>query len=142
MYQKDYILRMIEMIGDLIAGILGMIKKGDYTKASQSLEDAYYDYLKQDASFFQSIPKEELTVKLLREHNYTHGHLEILSELFYAQAELFNAQGLPRESLDFYEKSHLLFDFVIKESKSFSIQKQDKLTALQHRIDQLKGHLS
>lgn len=139
MYQRDYILRMLEMLTDLIAGILGLIKKGDYQKASQSLNSAYYDFLKQDASFFQGIPKEDLTVRLLKEHNYNNGHLEILSELFYAQAELSNAQGNQKESINFYEKSLILLDFVIKESKSFSLEKQAKLSSLQNRIAELKS---
>jgi len=139
MYNKDYILRMIEMLSDLIAGILGLIKKGDYHQASQSLDNAYYDFLKKDASFFQTIQKEDLTVRLLKEHNYNNGHLEILSELFYAQAELFNAQGNKLESLNFYEKSLILLDFVNKESKSFSFEKQSKLSLLQNRIDNLKS---
>jgi hypothetical protein len=139
MYQRDYILRMIEMLTDLIAGILGLIKKGDYQKASQSLDNAYFDYLKQDASFFQNIPKEDLTIILLKEHNYNNGHLEILSELFYAQAELSSAQGNQIESLIFYVKSLLLLDFVIKESKSFSFEKQSKLSLLQNRIAELKS---
>jgi hypothetical protein len=33
MYQKDYILRMIEMLGEMIAGILGLIKKGEFEQA-------------------------------------------------------------------------------------------------------------
>ncbi len=132
---------MIEMITDLIAGILGLIKKGDYQKASQFLDNAYYDYLKQDASFFQGIPKEDLTIRLLKVHNYTNGHLEILSELFYAQAELYNAQGNQIESLNFYEKSLILLDFVNKESKSYSTEKQSKISALQNRITQLKSVL-
>lgn len=139
MYQRDYILRMLEMLTDLIAGILGLIKKGDYQKASQSLDNAYYDYLKQDASLFHSISKEDLITILLKEHNYTNGHLEILSELFCAQAELSNAQGNQIESLIFYEKSLILLDFVIKESKSFSFEKQSKLSLLQNRIAELKS---
>jgi hypothetical protein len=118
---------------------LGLIKKGDYQKASQSLDNAYFDYLKQDASFFQNIPKEDLTIILLKEHNYNNGHLEILSELFYAQAELSSAQGNQIESLIFYVKSLLLLDFVIKESKSFSFEKQSKLSLLQNRIAELKS---
>jgi hypothetical protein len=35
MYQRDYILRMIEMLGDLIAAIMGSIKKVDYKQASE-----------------------------------------------------------------------------------------------------------
>src|SRR5665648_903366 len=93
MYQKDYILRMIEMLARLIAGILGLIKNGNYKQASDQLEIIYYDMLKEDASFFRAIPEEKLTQKLLQEHNYTNGHLEILAELFntvssYAVASL------------------------------------------------------
>lgn len=73
---------MIEMIADLIALLLGLIKKGDLPQASKLLENAYRDFLKEDASFFRNLPKEKLTNKLLTEHNYTNGHLKILSELF------------------------------------------------------------
>jgi hypothetical protein len=62
MYQKDYILRMIEMLGDLIAAILGLIKKGDYNQASERLGSIYYDTLKED--FFRAISKDELTLAL------------------------------------------------------------------------------
>jgi hypothetical protein len=138
MYQKDFILRMIEMLGDLIAGILGLIRKGDFQKASQSLENAYYDFLKQDASLFRCIPKEKLTEELIHKHNYTNGHLEILSELFYTEAELKYAKGDRSISLEFYEKALLLFEFVDKESKLFSTDKQSKILNIQNRIAQLK----
>jgi hypothetical protein len=130
---------MIEMISDLIAGILGLIKKGDYQQASQSLDNAYNEYLKQDASFFRGLPKEDLTNRLLKDHNYNNGHLEILSELFNAQAELSDAQGNQIESINFYEKSLILLEFVTKESKSFSFEKQSKLLSIQNRISQLKN---
>jgi tetratricopeptide (TPR) repeat protein len=138
-YQKDFILRMIEMLGELIAGILGLIKKGDFRQASQSLENAYYDFLKQDASLFRSIAKEKLTDELIKKHNYTHGHLEILSGLFYAEAELLYAQGNNSESIEFYEKALILYEFVDKESKSFSFDNQSKISIIQNRIAQLKN---
>ena len=138
MYQKDYILRMIEMIGDLIAGIMGLIRKGEFPKAEQSIENAYQDILKQDASFFQKIPKEALTDKLIREHNYTNNHLEILAELFYAQAELSLAQGNREDSLSFYEKALILLDFVVKESKTFSIEKLSEISLIQKQIANLQ----
>ena len=81
-YQKDYILRMIEMIGEFIALLLGLLKKDDVQQAAERLDNAYRQFLKEDAAYFRIIPKEELTTKLLEEHNYTYGHLKILSELF------------------------------------------------------------
>jgi hypothetical protein len=137
MYQKDFILRMIEMIGELIAGILGLIKKGDFEQASQSIESGYYNFLQEDASFFRSISKEKLTDKLINEHNYTNGHLEVLSELFYAEAELLFAKNLFKESLEYYEKTLVLLKFAEKESKSFSQESQTKLWHIQNRITQI-----
>lgn len=133
-YQKDYILRMIEMMGDLIAAILGQIKKGDYDTATRSVENAYQQFLREDAAFFSAIPREKLTEKLLGEHNYTNGHLEILSSLFFAQAELLFATGKKGESLGFYEKSALLLEFVIKESRTYSSERESHLLSLKDRI--------
>ena len=137
MYQRDFILRMIEMLGELVAGILSMIKKRDFPQAKEALENAYYEFLKQDASFFKGIKKSELTELLIKEHNYTNGHLEILAELLYAEAELAFAQGNYVESIEFYEKSLFLFLFIDNESKVFSLDKQNKIATIKNKLQEL-----
>jgi hypothetical protein len=52
MYQRDYILRMIEMMGDFIAAILKMMKKEQFPEAFRMIENAYFEFLKEDAAFF------------------------------------------------------------------------------------------
>ena len=138
MYQKDYILRMIEMLGDLIAGILGLARKGDFNQATEKLERVYYDMLKEDAAFFRSIPKEDLTRKLLEEHNYTSGHLEILAELFNAEAELEMARGNEAGSLEYSEKSLVLFEFIDIRQKTLSMERIEKMNSLRQRISTMK----
>ena len=138
MYQKDYILRMIEMLGDLLAAIFGLVRKGDYNQASDKLERIYYDMLKEDAAFFRSIPRDELTDVLLEKHNYTNGHLEILAELFNAEAELEMAQGNGVGSLEYSEKSLLLFEFIDTRQKTLSLERLDKMTSIRERISGLK----
>jgi len=142
MYSKDFILRMIEMIGDLIAGILGLIKKGDFQQASQTLDNAYFDFLKQDAFSFRAINKEILIDELTEKHSFNNGHFEILSELFFAEAELLYAKGKQIASIEFYEKSIILLDYVIKSSKTLSFERQAKLVTLQNRLAQLVGNVS
>ena len=139
MYQKDYILRMIEMLGDLIAAILGLIKKGDYNQASERLGNIYYDMLKEDASFFRAIPKEELTRKLLKDHNYTNGHFEILAELFNAEAELDLAQGNRAGSLEYFRKSLILFEFIDAEQNTYTQERINKMAAIRGRIEELRN---
>lgn len=145
MYQKDYILRMIEMLGDLLAGIFGLVRKGDITEASEKLDNLYYDMLKEDAAFFRSIAPEDLTRKLMEEHNYTNGHLEILAELFNAEAELELAQGNNAGSVEYSEKALLLFEFVDTAQKTLSVERLDKMDDIRARILRLrdlekKGH--
>jgi hypothetical protein len=138
MYQRDYILRMIEMLGDLIAAILGLVKKGDYFQASGKLEGLYYDMLKEDAAFFRNLPAEDLTDKLLKSHDYTNGHLEILAELFNAEAELQLAQGNNAESLVYFVKSLTLFEYIDVALKTYSQERIDKITLINERIEKLK----
>ncbi len=137
MYQKDYILRMIEQLAELVAGILGLIKKGDFPKATQTIENAFQDLLKEDAAFFNTIPLADLTRDLIQKHHYTNGHLEILSELFYAQAELTCAQGEHSSGLQYYQKSIMLLEFVIEDSNAFSVDKKSRLLSMQKRITEL-----
>ena len=134
MYQKDYILRMIEMIGDLIAVLLGLIKKGDLEQAEKILERGYFELLRRDASFFQLIPKEQLTDKLLGDHHFTNGHLEVLSELFFAEATLSEAQKKLNNSLICYEKSFVLLEFLEQEDKTWSAKREERKILLKERI--------
>ena len=137
MYQKDYILRMIEMLGDLLAAIFGLIKKGDHMKASEQLSKIYYNMLKEDAAFFRAIPAEDLTHKLMKEHNYTNGHLEILAELFYAEAELEITQGHKSDSLEYLKKSLLLFEFIDREQKTLIPRRLEKMDTIRNRINEI-----
>jgi hypothetical protein len=138
MYQKDYILRMIEMLGDLLAAIFGLARKGDINQASEKLERIYYDMLKEDAAFFRSIPRNKLTDVLLEKHNYTNGHLEILAELFNAEAEVEMVRGNSTGSLEYSEKSLILFEFIDPRQKTLSLERLDKMASIRKRISSLK----
>ena len=137
MFQKDYILRMVEMIGDLIAALLGLIKKGDLDQAEKMLERGYMELLRRDAAFFQIIPKEQLTDTLIREHHYEHGHLTVLAELFFAEATLTETRGKRQYSLVCYEKSLTLLEFLEKEDRTWSEKREERIKLLKTRILEL-----
>jgi hypothetical protein len=138
MYQKDYVLRMVEMLGEMVAAILGLVKKGDYEQASERLSRIYFEMLKQDASFFRAIPEKDLTHKLIEKHNYTNGHLEILAELFNAEAELELAQGNKQGSIEYSGKALRLFEFIDRENKIYSQNMINKIEAIRERITRLQ----
>jgi len=129
---------MIEMLGDMLAAVFGLVRKGDFTGASEKLERIYHDILKEDAAFFRSIPAADLTRKLIEDHNYTNGHLEILAELFNAEAELESAQGNQAGCIEFSEKALLLFEFIDIQQKTLSVERLDRMAAIRERIDNLR----
>jgi hypothetical protein len=137
MYQKDYILRMIEMAAKMLAAILGQIKGGELYKASEGLENLYYDILKEDAAFFRGIPVDQLTEKLLNDHNYTNGHLEILAELFNAEAELCFANKDIPGTIGYSDKSLRLMEFIDKEYKTYSQERLEKMEEVRRRLKAL-----
>ena len=130
---------MIEMLGQLIAGILGLIKKGNFTQAEDKLEQLYYTMLKEDSAFFRDIPVDELIDRLLHHHNYANGHLEVLAELFNAEAELRLAKDDKPGSLEYSQKSLRLFEFIDAEYKTYSQERIDKIAAIKKRIKTLEN---
>ena len=125
---------MIEMIRELIMGILGIIKKGDLDIAGEKINNLYYDFLKEDAAFFTTIPAKDLTTKLLKEHNYNNGHLEMLAWLFDAEAELELARGNEKLCIEFSQKELILFEFIDNEQNTYSLERAEKIKALKKRI--------
>ena len=125
---------MIEMMGDLIAALIGLIKKGDLDQAEKLLERGYYELLRRDAAYFQLIPKEHLTDNLLNDHNFTNGHLSVLAELFFAEASLSEAQNKQKNRKDCYEKSLILLEFLEQEDKTWSAKREERMIFLKEKI--------
>lgn len=134
MYHKDFIMKMIEMIAEVVARILGLINKGDPEQAARLLENSFQEFLKKDASFFRKLPKEKLTNDLLEIHNYTNDHLSILAELFIADAELEFARSNFKVSLENFEKAQFILNFIDKESNNFSLDRKSKIEKIEKRI--------
>jgi hypothetical protein len=137
MYQKDYILRMIEMLGDYIRAIIDLIAHGKLKAAEQKLGEAFYTMLQKDSWFFQNIPVDQLTRTLIEDHNYSNNHLMILAELLYAEAELAYAKTNNDLSLILYQKSLALFVFVDEACRTYSNERQERIGKIKSRIDEL-----
>jgi hypothetical protein len=132
---------MVEMLGQMIAAILGLIKKGELQLAQKSIDEAYLQMLRKDANFFQNISVDELTTTLLEDHNYTNHHLEILAELQWSEAELQYAKKNYPGSLLYYEKSLCLFEFVENVKKTYSEERLLKMEQIKNKISNIRKNI-
>lgn len=131
MYQKDYILRMIEAFAKMIAGIIGLIKKGDREGAIHKIMETYDTILK--------INPEELYqyddpawYRFCNERNLD--ELEMVAELFKLEGEIRMDAGNPEEGLRLLFRSLELFKYVDGQSHTFSVIRFEKISSLEETL--------
>jgi len=127
------------MLGDLIRGILGLIATGHFNQAEDKLDEVYYTMLHRDAAFFHDLPLERLSTTLIEDHNYSNDHLQILAELFFAEASLEYARKNYDVSRQHYMKSLALFEFVDSAYSTYSEDRQVRMQEIRQKISELKG---
>jgi len=138
MYEKDYILRMIEMLGDLLRAIFGWIGKGKLEEAGDKINEAYLTFLRKDAGFFHRIPEADLTTVLLSDHHYTHGHLEVLAGLMHAEGALHEAKGDKEAAVAFYRKSLRVYGFLEENDRTWSEARRNTMDSLHATLQRLE----
>ena len=108
-------------------------------QASQALQNAYGVAFKQDSLQLKAIPDGELIETLRKKHNYTTAHLEMLAELFYAEAGLALAEKRYADSLQFYQKSLTLYEFIDREYRSYSKDRLDRMQWIREQLKEISG---
>lgn len=137
MYQKDYILRMIEMFGEMLAGIFGLLRKRRYEEASQAIENAYADLLRKNSSEILKVDADRLPDVLQRDFGFNQQQLEVVAGLLYAEAELnFRQKKFSKSKLNF-QKSLAIFKYLEKEQKIYSVERQDQISDIEKRISEI-----
>ena len=137
MYQKDYILRMIEMFGEMLAGIFGLLRKRRYSEASQAIENTYAELLRKDSSEILKVDSEKLPETLQRDFNFNQQQLEIVAGLLHAEAELNFRQKKFAESKLNFQKSLTLLKYLEKEQKIYSVERQNQIADIEKRISEI-----
>lgn len=105
MTQRDYILRIAEDIGRVLAQVLFHQQKQDYQGAHAFIDEQFRQILGMGAGFIHSAPEETLLAMLS-----SFGHLDIercwlLATLLKADGEVFEAQDNENESYYSYLKA-------------------------------------
>jgi len=127
--ERDYLMRQLKMLFDVIQMILGHRKKGEEGLAHDQI-DYFYKCLKIEEDV-RSKNIEELMNMLVDRKNLTNEHLEMVAIVLKEQGELSEKA---EQKLDFYRKSYFIFDKVERESTSFSMERQMKLTELREYL--------
>ncbi|HLN20138.1 MAG TPA: hypothetical protein VK213_03560 [Bacteroidales bacterium] len=134
MYHRDYILRMVEMVEQLIAAIISKLRKGETNMASEQLGNIYQDVFRRDALYLRSSDEMNVT-GILNSHKYNNVYLEILADLYNADAEINETIGDKAGAIKYLKNSLRIYEFLDNETKTYSLERINKMESIRKRID-------
>jgi hypothetical protein len=128
--EKDYLMRQLMMLFEVIHKILGHRKKGENDEAEHEIQ-YFYECLKIEDDV-RELSIEELLNVLENKKKLSNEHIELVAFVLKEQGELAGDEDM---RLNFFRKSHFLLQKVDRESTGFSLERQ-------MRIEELKEYLN
>jgi hypothetical protein len=123
--EKDFLMRQLMLLFEVIHKILRHRKTGDREKAFEQIK-YFYELLKIDDEI-DLMNIEQLTKFLRKDKNLTTEQIEMIAFVLKEQGELSEQD---EKKHDFFGKSYFLLQKVEQESVTFSMDRQMKLAEL------------
>ena len=131
MYEKDYILRMVEAFSRMVARILGLKEKGELDKAKALVLETYSTVLKTDPDSLNQFNEKDWE-KYYGERSSE--ELEMLAELMRLDGEIRIDSGHPEGVCQMLIRSLELLRLVESQSDTFSLTRFEKISSLEEKL--------
>lgn len=128
--EKDFLMRQLMMLFEVIHKILGYRKKGEKGKALDQIQ-YFYNCLKIEDDI-SSMEIERLVEFLEKDKNLNNEQIEMVAFVLKEQGELSDSE---ESKIDFFRKSYFLLNKVELFSTSFSMDRQMKLAELKEYLN-------
>ncbi|MBN1987404.1 MAG: hypothetical protein JW761_13920 [Prolixibacteraceae bacterium] len=127
--ERDYLMRQLLMLFEVIHKILRLRKKGEEEEAKKEI-NYFYECLK-IGDDIQNLSIEKFIDVLVSEKQLTNEHLEMIAFVMKEQGELAKTE---KERLQYFHKAYFLLRKVEQESTSFSMDRQMKMAELEEYL--------
>ena len=127
MYQKDYILRVIEACSDALAKIIGLKEKGKNKLALEEIKKVYDEMLKIDID-------QILNSSLDKLEGIESEKLEIISDLLKVEGKVEFEEGNEQKTILLFKKSLEILVLVDEKQTTFSFERKNKITELKNLL--------
>jgi len=128
--ERDYLMRQLMMLFDVIEKIIRYRKKGEKEKAEDEIE-YFYSSLNIESEI-KSMSIENLLIFLDTEKKLTNEHIEMIAFVLKEQGELSETD---ENKINYFRKAYFLLDKVKHESITFSIDRQMKIKKLREYLN-------
>lgn len=131
MYEKDFIIRLIQNFLEAIARIINNIEEGNITESKIEI-DKTYELLGESATFFRKATFDDLLIFLNHEHDVQLKKFDLLAKLISTDAKTQSSKTLKCSML---KKAKKLWEYYNHHSKEFSFEREEQLVYIKKFID-------
>ncbi len=126
MFERDYIMRLMQTFFEDVAKIVHRKRDPDDEYQLEAFGELYKEYLKNDRKHYYQLSAESL-INSFREDADGIYKAEMLATLLYQDARLQKDEMIRKELL---EKSLALYQFMDTESKDFSLERKEMIETI------------
>ena len=129
-FERDFLLRQLMMLFEVIARIIRYRKNGQNENAREEI-GYFYKCLAVEPGFV-AMPAEEMMKYLTADRKLTNEHLELIAFVLKEQGEIAENE---HEKLGYFSRSWFLLDKVERESTAYSVERQLRMAELRAFLD-------
>ncbi len=137
MYQKDYIMRMIEELGRVLAALMGFREKGESGRALALIDETLTTHFDLNLDQLLAISEEDFLVEITMVTN-EEASLNMIAEMLFQHA-LFVREENAARSLEALCRALLIFYYLDAESDTFNLGWQDRIEEIDRLVRQLEA---
>jgi hypothetical protein len=130
MYRRDYFLKLVQQFTKVLEKLMGLKEKGDIQQAEQLIHEAYIGLFNLNRATLLNISDHQFIEKMKKDNKLKEEQLEVLAKLFFQDAEIIEGD----EKNNLYTKSLLIFEYLNKEQKMYSFEREDLILQLKQRL--------
>jgi hypothetical protein len=138
MEQKDYLMRQIEQLGQVLARMLArLLNIKEATPGGLTIEEIkriYGDELDLTLDLILETPAEKLVEVLNSRVKFMDHHLEKMAGILTETADIYETSGEPETARDLLGKSIRIYEYMQETSGAYSLDRVMKITKLNRRL--------
>lgn len=134
MFQRDYILRQIQEVIQVIARIIGLRQEGSYEEARSHIENALSENWKLHRAELIELPEDRLKELCIVEGAFHTQFAIALADLLTEDGLIYEEQGKFFHAQESFKQAHVINELVLSMSNEIPYDMYDRIANLDEAI--------
>lgn len=134
MPKEDYLIKYLEKLSRAVAAMLGFRDKGFPEDAIRLADETYRELLGSGNDEIMTFADSQF-LEMVQKAGYSGTYIESMAQLTEQTADSYAELNENEKALSFYSHALQLYDYLNEKDKTFSFEREMKISALKNKIN-------